>query len=114
MCALGDEEGHATADGVRGGRLFFFQAEDGIRDHCVTGVQDVCSSDLGAATVEFHGSPFYGDEQRVVYKYPNIPQSSAWMSIEEFTDPGGTSVFNQKALTNYNSSSQLQDRKSVV
>ena len=26
--------------------FFFFQAEDGIRDHCVTGVQDVCSSDL--------------------------------------------------------------------
>src|SRR5476649_348363 len=25
---------------------FFFQAEDGIRDHCVTGVQTVCSSDL--------------------------------------------------------------------
>src|SRR5437588_11869142 len=25
--------------------FFFFQAEDGIRDHCVTGV-DVCSSDL--------------------------------------------------------------------
>src|SRR5438552_19099564 len=30
------------------------------------------------------------------------------MRIEEFTDPGGTSVFNQKNLTNYNSSSQLQ------
>src|SRR5260221_3189102 len=27
--------------------LFFFQAEDGIRDHCVTGVQTCCSSDLG-------------------------------------------------------------------
>src|ERR1039457_7304819 len=25
---------------------FFFQAEDGIRDYKVTGVQDVCSSDL--------------------------------------------------------------------
>src|SRR5882672_4342986 len=25
--------------------FFFFQAEDGIRDHCVTG-SDVCSSDL--------------------------------------------------------------------
>jgi len=25
---------------------FFFQAEDGIRDIGVTGVQDVCSSDL--------------------------------------------------------------------
>ena len=32
----------------RGGRGkdFFFQAEDGIRDYDVTGVQDVCSSDL--------------------------------------------------------------------
>src|SRR5260221_3517037 len=26
--------------------FFFFQAEDGIRYHCVTGVQTVCSSDL--------------------------------------------------------------------
>ena len=26
--------------------IFFFQAEDGIRDHCVTGSSDVCSSDL--------------------------------------------------------------------
>src|SRR2546426_5913897 len=26
--------------------LFFFQAEDGIRDYKVTGVPDVCSSDL--------------------------------------------------------------------
>src|SRR5947207_7498885 len=26
--------------------FFFFQAEDGIRDHCVTGVQTCCSSDL--------------------------------------------------------------------
>ena len=25
--------------GVGGGGFFFFQAEDGIRDHCVTGVQ---------------------------------------------------------------------------
>src|SRR3712207_3979351 len=28
--------------------VFFFQAEDGIRDIGVTGVQDVCSSDLNA------------------------------------------------------------------
>src|SRR5258707_7855190 len=31
--------------------FFFFQAEDGIRDIGVTGVQDVCSSDLVLATV---------------------------------------------------------------
>src|SRR3712207_8757128 len=29
--------------------FFFFQAEDGIRDIGVTGVQDVCSSDLQAS-----------------------------------------------------------------
>src|SRR5688572_32789915 len=33
--------------------LFFFQAEDGIRDLTVTGVQ-VCSSDLGHITPEWH------------------------------------------------------------
>src|SRR5207237_2311929 len=31
---------------VRSCSFFFFQAEDGIRDSSVTGVQDVCSSDL--------------------------------------------------------------------
>ena len=36
---------------------FFFQAEDGIRDDLVTGVQDVCSSDLGLVGVigTWHG-----------------------------------------------------------
>src|SRR5205085_915225 len=32
---------------------FFFQAEDGIRDLTVTGVQDVCSSDLLQDAVEY-------------------------------------------------------------
>lgn len=61
----------------------------------------------GIATVEFHGSSFHGDEQRVVYKYPNTPQFSAWMRIDEFTDPGNTLVFNQMTLTKYTASSQL-------
>src|SRR5260370_34891014 len=30
--------------------FFFFQAEDGIRDSSVTGVSDVCSSDLEYST----------------------------------------------------------------
>src|SRR5438132_8019855 len=30
--------------------LFFFQAEDGIRDHCVTGVQTWDGASAGAAT----------------------------------------------------------------
>ena len=35
-----------SADIIRGLNIvFFFQAEDGIRDHCVTGFR-VCSSDL--------------------------------------------------------------------
>lgn len=63
----------------------------------------------GVATVEFHGSSFFGDEQRAVYKYPNIPQSSAWMRIEEHTDPGNTIVFNQQTPVKYNSSPQLEN-----
>src|SRR5438552_10538204 len=62
----------------------------------------------GVATVEFHESPFYGDEQRVVYKYPNIPQSSAWMRIEEHTNPRRGTAYNEKTRTNSNTSSQLQ------
>ena len=37
-----------------GSRIVFFQAEDGIRDHCVTGVQDVCSSDLSFFCAYLH------------------------------------------------------------
>src|SRR2546421_7911251 len=36
--------------------FFFFQAEDGIRDLIVTGV-DVCSSDLGTNRGADHGGP---------------------------------------------------------
>ena len=31
--------------------FFFFQAEDGIRDRDVTGVPDVCSSDLNSIVI---------------------------------------------------------------
>src|SRR5687767_15690026 len=31
--------------------IFFFQAEDGIRDKLVTGVQTVCSSDLAGVAI---------------------------------------------------------------
>src|SRR5688500_19825305 len=44
--------------------LFFFQAEDGIRDYKVTGVSDVCSSDLQAVAqgwlvFQISNSPFW-------------------------------------------------------
>src|SRR5687767_15424611 len=35
--------------------IFFFQAEDGIRDKLVTGVQTVCSSDLRQLALEPYG-----------------------------------------------------------
>src|SRR2546427_3571897 len=37
--------------------FFFFQAEDGIRDLTVTGVSDVCSSDLRGRTARTRPSP---------------------------------------------------------
>ena len=37
-CGL-DEHGYNRMDGMRGLFCFFFQAEDGIRDYKVTGVQ---------------------------------------------------------------------------
>src|SRR3712207_7401180 len=48
--------------------FFFFQAEDGIRDIGVTGVQTVCSSDLAAPCLTpdaDHG--FVVDEAEVVF-----------------------------------------------
>ena len=35
----GGGEGRMGVGRAVGGDVFFFQAEDGIRDHCVTGVQ---------------------------------------------------------------------------
>ena len=34
-----DERGEQEEDSKKGGEFFFFQAEDGIRDRLVTGVQ---------------------------------------------------------------------------
>src|SRR5258706_3339193 len=42
----------ATTSTLTVTRAFFFQAEDGIRDWSVTGVPDVCSSDLEEHTSE--------------------------------------------------------------
>src|SRR5260221_10089456 len=36
--------------------FFFFQAEDGIRDHCVTGVQ-TCALPISTPTLAVTGSP---------------------------------------------------------
>src|SRR5438034_3049118 len=43
--------------------FFFFQAEDGIRDHCVTGVQ-TCALPIStkAGTEKCHGSALGADE----------------------------------------------------
>src|SRR5260221_2241869 len=43
--------------------FFFFQAEDGIRDHCVTGVQTWCSSDLSSGNDDVQATLDYGGEQ---------------------------------------------------
>src|SRR5260221_10489269 len=34
--------------------VFFFQAEDGIRDHCVTGVQ-TCALPISSGNITYHG-----------------------------------------------------------
>src|SRR6267378_7046944 len=47
------DRAYATAEYEHNHDVFFFQAEDGIRDLYVTGVQTVCSSDL--ALVVAHG-----------------------------------------------------------
>ena len=53
--------------------FFFFQAEDGIRDHCVTGVQTVCSSDLYVKFSDFNASA----------KSVNIANKYAFMPISQ-------------------------------
>src|SRR5260221_7906425 len=66
-------------------RVLFFQAEEGIRDHCVTGVQ-TCALAICANTLNFHlvsGSPLisagavltgFSDD----FDGRRRPQSAAW------------------------------------
>src|SRR5258708_9566885 len=49
----------------RGGRFFFFQAEDGIRDDLVTGVQ-TCALPISIAAVVIGGGSLSGGEGTVV------------------------------------------------
>src|SRR5579884_3904895 len=50
MDLIGIYHSHPDCDAYFSETFFFFQAEDGIRDGHVTGVSDVCSSDLTAYT----------------------------------------------------------------
>src|SRR5438034_7085368 len=48
--------------------FFFFQAEDGIRDHCVTGVQ-TCALPICQGLLQSHGvDPNLGERRRTVHR----------------------------------------------
>src|SRR5260221_7122347 len=53
------------------GAFFFFQAEDGIRDHCVTGVQ-TCALPISA-----------GNPLNVLSATPSLPMRMAHISSED-------------------------------
>src|SRR5258708_22647088 len=52
--------------------FFFFKAEDGIRDDLVTGVQNVCSSDLGVLKSLLREHPRRLDELGVIQQYERL------------------------------------------
>src|SRR5690554_4355218 len=57
--------------------VFFFQAEDGIRDADVTGVQTLCSSDLKQSDVEHIG---YLPEERGLYKKMKVGEQAIYLA----------------------------------
>src|SRR5476649_2602656 len=64
--------------------IFFFQAEDGIRDHCVTGVQTCALPILGAGKTTFI---------RALCAAKNVKEtvgSPTFSIINEYGYPGGT------------------------
>src|SRR5688500_20223922 len=68
--------------------VFFFQAEDGIRDYKVTGVQTCASSDLVAARVTF---PCVCSRQRVMYRRSNSRRSSRKSAVNGTRRPSASS-----------------------
>src|SRR5882672_12370079 len=77
--------------------FFFFQAEDGIRDHCVTGVQ-TCALPISGGDLRVFGKqpePIYVRHPRSPGKLVHIGQvteaavasSRAYFSAAEFFDP---------------------------
>src|SRR5260221_10923945 len=67
--------------------VFFFQAEDGIRDHCVTGVQ-TCAlpiSKKGCREMDFTGKPmntkpFIGLPVKSISRHPFFVNASSYTS----------------------------------
>ena len=53
--------------------FFFFQAEDGIRDRDVTGVQTVCSSDLYYLHFAQYLNTFRGEPAITKFDWPFTP-----------------------------------------
>src|SRR5260221_1853555 len=58
MLLLPDQARGLYVLAVRVALFFFFQAEDGIRDHCVTGVQ-TCALPISPASMEFEVEPYW-------------------------------------------------------
>src|SRR5437588_2286774 len=78
--------------------FFFFQAEDGIRDHCVTGVQ-TCALPISGMT---GGMAFVYDAAGEFPRYVN-PDSVVWQRIDSlYWEDEAKSLIEE------------QDRKSVV
>src|SRR5260221_1607564 len=61
--------------------FFFFQAEDGIRDHCVTGVQ-TCALPI------FFGKPLIRNDGRIVIGR-RLRLTSRWNPVELVAEEGG-------------------------
>src|SRR5436190_15052272 len=63
--------------------FFFFQAEDGIRDHCVTGVQ-TCALPILLTTESMEECWVAGDPTRLHQLFGNLLSNAM-----KFTPPGG-------------------------
>src|SRR3712207_3978719 len=71
--------------------FFFFQAEDGIRDIGVTGVQDVCSSDLRTSP-KGRGTLAVGVEIKVEHLTKRFGRQTIWEDVSLTLPAGEISV----------------------
>src|SRR5438034_9026659 len=85
--------------------FFFFQAEDGIRDHCVTGVQTCALPILQRQAVTLRGR-----SRELMDSYRRLEERSEERRVGKGVDLGGRRIIKKKKGTKRNTPAALSQQ----